>query len=111
MQHSVRSVDFEPRTDSGPKPNIRPQFIRWLATDPKAAALIDPKGIRVLSSTLPGRLDLHGCHIAHLLKFVQCHFKEDICLAAADIPALYVVGGEISRGILADGITVRGPLL
>jgi hypothetical protein len=110
MQHSVRSVDFEPQTDSDPKPNIRPEFLRWLATDPEAAALIDPKGIRVLSATFPGRLDLHGCHITHLLKFVQCHFKEDICLATADIPALYLVGGEILRGILADGVSVRGPL-
>jgi hypothetical protein len=110
IQHSVRSDDFEPQTDSDPKPNIRPKFLRWLATDAEAAALIDPKGIRVFSATLSGRLDLHGCHITHMLKFVECHFKEDICLATADVPALYLIGGQISKGVLADGIIVRGPL-
>jgi hypothetical protein len=43
IQHSVRSADFEPRIDSDPKPNIRPEFLRWLAIDPEAGALMDPK--------------------------------------------------------------------
>ena len=110
IEHSVRSADFEPLDDSERKPTIRPEFLRWLATDPEAAALIDPKGIRVLSATIPGRLDLHACHISRPLKFLQCNFQEDICLATADLPAFYFMGGDVIKGILADGVTVHGPL-
>jgi hypothetical protein len=110
IEHSVRSADFEPLDDSVRKPAIRPEFLRWLATDSEATALIDPKGIRVLSATIPGRLDLHACLISHPLKFLECSFEEDICLATANLPAFYFMGGELAKGIVADGVTVRGPL-
>ena len=111
IEHSVSSVYREPLDDSHTKPNVRPSFLRWLATDPEAARFIDPKGIRVLSVTIPGQLDLNACNVPHQLIFHKCVFMEDLCLARAEVRMLGIADGEITKGILANGITVHGPIL
>jgi hypothetical protein len=72
--HSAGS--FEPGfpPEGTPQPEVRSEFIRWLATDPEATALIDPR------------------------------------LITAEMPALYFLGGEITQKVIADGISVQGPL-
>ena len=110
LTHSAGS--FEPGfpSEGTPQPEVRSEFIRWLATDPVAAPLIDPRGIRVWSATIASRLDLQGCRIPHQLSFLRCKFIEDVWLITAEMPALYFLGGEIVGRVVADGINVRGPL-
>jgi hypothetical protein len=58
LRDSASSLDqYLPQPDA-PRPTIRSEFVRWLATDPEAATYIDPKGLRAYGITLPGRLDL-----------------------------------------------------
>ncbi len=110
LTHSAGS--FEPGFPDAatPQPEVRPEFIRWLATDPEATPLIDPRGIRVWSATIAGRLDLQGCRIPHQLNFLRCQFIEDVWLITTELTALYFLGGEVKKRIVADGISIRGPL-
>jgi hypothetical protein len=110
LAHSASSADLAIPTEDVPRPPIRPEFIRWLATDPDAAHFIDAKGIRIWSVTVPGRVDLQACRIPHQLVFLSCSLNEGILAITADVRALYVIGGESSGGLQADAIAVHGPL-
>src|ERR1039457_2203616 len=46
LRDSAISRDpYQPQTNA-PRPEIRPELVRWLASDPEAVPFIDPKGIR-----------------------------------------------------------------
>jgi hypothetical protein len=110
LAHSASGAELEIAHDTTPRPAIRPDFIRWLATDPDAAPYIDSKGIRLWSVTVPGKLDLIGCRTPHQLSFLSCDIQEGIWAMTADVRAFYVIGGKSSKGIIADAISVHGPL-
>src|ERR1035441_9328514 len=110
LAHSASGTELEVADDTTPRPAIRPDFIRWLATDPDAAPYIDSRGIRLWSVTVPGKLDLIGCRIPHQLSFLSCDIQEGIWAVTADVRALYVIGGKSSKGIIADAICLHGPL-
>jgi hypothetical protein len=64
LTDSAGSIDpIEPALNS-PRPDVRPEFIRWLATDHEAAKHIDPKGLRAWGVNLAGKLDFEECHIS-----------------------------------------------
>src|ERR1700683_2412570 len=78
LQDSASSNDAPPICDSQDRPLVRPEFLRWLATDKRAAEHIDPKGIRVISATIPGPLDLAFCNVSSMLVFHCCTFLDHI---------------------------------
>jgi len=110
LAHSASGAELEVADDTTPRPAVRPDFIRWLATDPEAAPYIDSRGIRLWSVTIPGKLDLAGCRVPHQLSFLSCDIKGGIWAVTADLRALYLIGGESSNGIIADAISLHGPL-
>jgi hypothetical protein len=110
LAHSACGGDLPNPTAAMPRPEVRQDFLRWLATDPDATPLIDGKGIRVWSATIPGRLDLQGCVIPHHLTFIGCDLRNGLWIPTLDIRGLYFFGGETAGGIHADGIHVHGPL-
>ena len=57
-----------------------PGLINWLCTDPEAAALSRPKGLRVVGAKVEGQLDLAYSTIAMPLSFSRCVFTEPIFL-------------------------------
>ena len=110
LAHSVSAIDLPVSDTSKPRPQVRAAFLRWLATDPDTVMLIDPKGIRVWSATISDRLDLQGCRIPHQLAFLSCMCEEIVWIPTAEMNALYFLGGELRKGLIADGIGIHGPL-
>lgn len=108
IEHSVRAADFLAPDEPLAKPEIRPEFLRWLLTDAEAAALIDPKGIRVTAATIPGALNLQSCQISHQVFFQACEFHGQIRLMHTSMRSLYLISCEASKGIEADGLRVDG---
>ena len=110
LRDSASSLDqYLPKADA-PRPTIRSEFVRWLATDPEAATYIDPKGLRAYGITLPGKLDLQSCRILVTLDFRQCTMKSEIDLLSAETRGIWFLDSLLDRGIRADGIDVDGPL-
>ena len=106
---------------NAPRPLVRPDFVRWLATDQDAAALIDPKGLRVYDATLQGKLDLDGSHIQVILDFCRCTLQGEIDLQQAETRDIFIwdsslegypdpeqAGGGCLR---ADTINVHGSMI
>jgi hypothetical protein len=58
LRDSASYVDPDLHETNAPQPAIRPEFVRWLASDPEAVDFIAPKGLRVFGVTLPYTLDL-----------------------------------------------------
>jgi len=99
----------DPQVLESGKQVVRPEFLRWLATDEKVQDYIDPQGIRVFSATIPGILDLSFCTITSLLHFRDCSFEDLVVLLHADLRGLCIYS-SISKGILAHGAKIHGPV-
>jgi hypothetical protein len=110
LRDSASSEDLPDPDENAPRPEIRPAFLRWLATDPEAAPHIDPKGLRVYAANIPGALDLRECHVNPTLDFRRCGFQGEINLQSAETRGLYILDSSLAGGILADGVIVHGPL-
>jgi len=110
LTDSAGSIDpIEPALNS-PRPDVRPEFIRWLATDHEAAKHIDPKGLRAWGVNLAGKLDFEECHIFPTLFFHRCTFCGEINLMSAEAKGIYLTESEIRGAVQADGVTVHGPV-
>jgi hypothetical protein len=110
MRESAASVDPPQRVMGAKRPEVRSEFVRWLATDPKAVSNIDPKGLRVWGASLQGKLDFEECHIHPTLYFRQCTLKNGINLMEAETKGLYLTESDVAGPIQGDGITVHGPI-
>lgn len=95
-----------PKADQHPE--VRADFLRWLATDKDAAAHIDPRGLRVEYATIPSDLDLDYCKIPFPLEFKYCTFREAIRLVSAEVPALNLFQCNTEGVISADNLRVQG---
>ena len=110
LRDSASSLDLpESSTDAQPLP-IRPEFVRWLATDPTVAPHIDSKGLRFVHITLPGDLDLRGCHVLVPLTFFQCVVQGEIILQFAETRSLFILNSSVDGGLFADLIVMHGTL-
>ena len=89
---------------------VRPEFLRWLSTDKEAADSIDPKGIRVVSATIAGQLDLSFCRIPSMLVFRHCTFQGLLLLLHTELRGLGIYTSSASEGIVAHGAVLHGPL-
>jgi hypothetical protein len=72
LRDAASSLDPEMPAANSPRPTIRPDFVRWLATDPEAATHIDPKGLRAFGITLLDKLDLQNFRVLAPLRFQRC---------------------------------------
>jgi len=90
---------------------IRPEFLRWLATDPDAAACIAPKGIRAFYVTIPGGLDFYGYRITLPLTFWLSKIEGDINLQSAETFDVFVLNSEVDGTIYGDRVNVKGSLI
>ena len=87
LRDSASSLDQDLPEADAPRPPIRPEFVRWLATDSEVATYIDPKGLRVYAATIPGKLDLRECHVNPALTLFRCDFQSEINLEFAETEA------------------------
>jgi hypothetical protein len=110
LMHSAAAYPLPVPSEAEPRPPVQPDFLRWLMTDSEAAKFIDPKGIRVWSVSIPAPLDLQGCSIQHALHFFSVTFEAEFALITAEVKGMYIFGGTLKKGLLADGITVHGPI-
>ena len=110
LRDSASSLDQDLPEADAPRPPIRPEFVRWLATDSEAATHIDPKGLRAYGITLPDKLELRNCRILVTLDFRHCTMKSEIDLLSAETRGVCLLDSLLDRGIRADGIDVDGPL-
>ena len=110
LRDSTSSEDLPIPGKRTQRPEVRADFIRWLATDPEATSYIDPKGIQIICVSLPGKLDLRECRVHASLTFLRCTFHGVINFISAEIKGLFVLDSELEGGIRADRIIVHGPL-
>ncbi|MGA2350589.1 MAG: hypothetical protein ABSF70_09180 [Terracidiphilus sp.] len=110
LHDSASSEDIPKPDEKAPRPEVRAEFLRWLATDPDAVSQIDPKGLRVHSAIIPGELDLQECHIDLTLVFRNCDFQRRINLRSAEMRGLFFLDSTLAEGIRADRVIVHGPL-
>ena len=89
LRDSASSTNSEQPGENDDRPPVRPEFIRWLATDPEAATHIDPKGLRVVSLTISGRLDLRECEHLPTLDFWCCTFDGEVDLRSAETKGIF----------------------
>jgi hypothetical protein len=110
LRDSASSLDPNMPAASSPRPAIRADFVRWLATDSEAATHIDPKGLRAFGITLPDKLDLQNCRVLVPLHFQHCTFKSEIDLRSAETRSIGLLDSLFDEIIRADRINVDGPL-
>jgi hypothetical protein len=110
LVHSSAGYPLPTPPAAGPHLPIRAEFLRWLLTDTEAAKHVDPKGVRVWSAHITDPLDLQGCSIPHQVYLHGCIFEQPLGMFASDIEGLYMLGGELKEGLLADSINVHGPV-
>jgi len=110
LRDSASSLDPDMPAASSPRPTIRSDFVRWLATNPEAATHIDPKGLRAFGITLPDKLDLQNCRVLVLLHFQLCTVKSEVNLQSAETKGVFFLDSSFDGAIKADRIDVDGPL-
>jgi len=69
-----------PRSDDewGADRSIGAGLIRWLCTQAKVKALVDPTGISIIGATISGRLSLAFLTVPFPLRFVNCRLPDGI---------------------------------
>lgn len=108
LRDSASSIAPSVPSESGPRPEVRAEFIRWLVTDQEASALIDPKGFIVQGVAVSGTLDLLRCRSLLSLSFIRCDFRGEVRLQFADFPSLYLWGCSLDKSLSAQCVHVRG---
>jgi len=109
LRDSASSEELPEPDENAPRPEIRAEFVRWLATDPEAAPHIDPKGLRVFAATISAKLDLEECYVNPTLVFRRCEFQGRITLQSAETQGLFLLDSSLAEGIAADRVIVHGP--
>lgn len=93
------------------RPEIRPEFLRWLATDPEAAPCVAPKGIRAFYVTVPGGLDFYGYRIPFPVMFWLSRIDGPVNLQSAETFDLFFLNSEVTGSIVGDRVNVKGSLI
>ncbi|MGA3373678.1 MAG: hypothetical protein ABSC48_18170 [Terracidiphilus sp.] len=110
LRDSASSEDLPDPGEKVPRPEVRADFLRWLATDPEAAPYIDPKGLRVYGVTLPGNANLRGCCIGVLLYFRSCTLEGDLILNSAETKGIYLWDCSVKGAVSARRVETHGPI-
>lgn len=84
-------------------------LIRWLCVDPRAKALVDPQGIRLLGARITGRLYLADVTIPFAVTLRNCSISERMTFEHASLPRLDL-GGCYTGEIDGRAAVVHGDL-
>jgi hypothetical protein len=102
LVHSAAGYPLPTPSDTDSRVPIRSEFLRWLLTDAEAAKHVDPKGVRIWSALISDPLDLQGCTIPHQVYLLGCVFEGPLAMFASEIKGLYIMGGVLNQGLLAQ---------
>ncbi len=108
LRRSASTENNDPQ-ESDEQPEIRAEFLRWLATDKDAAVHIDALGIRVANMTVATPLELDYCKLTFPLRFDYCIFRYALSLKSAELPALSLSHCQ-TGAVYADGLKTSGSL-
>jgi len=108
---SASSIDAAVPKPDALRPEIRPEFARWLATDPEAVPLVDPKGLRFVGVTLAGKLNLMDCSIGVPLVFKTSTLQGGIDLSWTVTRDIGVFDCVLNGAFTAAGIEAHGPVM
>jgi hypothetical protein len=106
LELAASSDNREP-SDSKERPEVRGDFLRWLAMDKDAASQMDALGIRVYNATIPSILDLSYCNFPSTLDFEYCTFTDDVHVYSATISFL-MFSNCTMNALVADMVKVAG---
>jgi hypothetical protein len=107
LRRSAGSAGLHSSLPLTAKLNIRPEFLRWLATDAAAADFIDPRGIRVFCAQIIGDLDLEKCTIPMALEIVHSEISGQIKLDSATTQSI-AVRHVTANAFCADTALIHG---
>ncbi|MGA3162161.1 MAG: hypothetical protein ABSC77_13190 [Terracidiphilus sp.] len=112
LHDSASSENLPEPGEKAPRPEVRADFLRWLATDPKAAPHINPKGLRVSGATILGPLDLRGSRVMVIINCWRCTFSGMIDLRSAETRGILLTECTAAQtGIRGDRLVIHGPFL
>jgi hypothetical protein len=98
----LRRPDPVDKDQWGPRPPVRAELVRWLATDSIASPFIASKGVRAFGVTIPGGFDFYGCRSLYPLIFWQCNIEGDIDLQSAETQDFFVIDCAVKGFAAAD---------
>jgi hypothetical protein len=93
----------------GKEREVRADLIRWLCVDPRATALIDPQGIRLLGARITGKLNLAHVTVPFALALRNCSIGERMTFEHTLFPSLDL-GGCYTAEIDGQGMVVHADL-
>ena len=94
----------------GMEREVRADLIRWLCVDPRAKALVDPQGIRLLGARITGKLYLADVMVPFALTLRNCSISERMTFEHASLPRLDL-GGCYTGEIDGRASVIHGDLI
>lgn len=93
----------------GPERSVRAEVIRWLATDPGAAAFVHPSGPGFAGARVTGEIDFSYLVLARPITMLGCYIPDGI-----DLTYAHTQGIDLRRSLTgtidADSATIDGDL-
>ena len=111
LRDSASSEDPPKPDGKAPRPEVRADFLRWLATDPEAAPHIDPKGLRVCAATISEKPIWRTVASRPHFTFVGAQLKEKSFLSQRRHLGLSLKDSSVEGMICADWMDAGGPVL
>jgi hypothetical protein len=111
IKESTSSDSSNPVLGPTKQGSVQGAFLRWIATDPQAAALIDARGIRVNSLVLTGDLDLDNSSLSSSLTLRDCDINGEIRLDSATTKSVNLRRCTLNGAMKGDNALVKGSLL
>ena len=94
----------------GREREVRAELIRWLCVDPRAKALVDPQGIRLLGARITGKLYLADVAVPFAFTLRNCSIGERMTFEHASFPRLDL-GGCYTGEIDGRAAVIHGDLI
>lgn len=91
-------------------PVIRANTIRALYLGLWDGVAVDPTGVRMRGARIDGTLDLSFGMGRGALSLQHCHFDEQVVIRNGRLPALWLSGSYLAKGLSGDGARVDGDL-
>ncbi len=111
LTQSAGSADADLPSEVDPQPAVRPELIRWLATNSEASNFIDQMVIRVWSATISGNLNFNCCRLLTRLEFRHCLFEGEVNLVSARAVDFCAYDSTFNKAVIAGRLTLDGPFI
>src|SRR5262249_16677648 len=93
----------------GPERRVRAELIRWLASDPAAAAFVHPGGPGFAGAPVTGQIDFSYLVLTRPITMLSCYIPDGIDLTYARTQAIDL-RRSLTGTIDADSATIDGDL-